>query len=500
MIHRIFLRILAGVFVGLLAACGPTEQPAVAEPSIDPQTVDLRVMSFNIEWGGALISFDNVVEAIRLSGADVVGIQEAEGNLARLAGELGWHYDLRNYAISKYPLVEPPGANGLYVYVEVSPGKIVALANVHLPSDPYGPDVLRDGGTLEDALALEKRVRLPKITPFLEILPTLFTAGIPVFLTGDFNAPAHSDWTAEMVGSRPFLNYAVSWPVSTAVAAAGFKDSWRTVHPDPLTNPGLTWWAARPPLEAYTPDENDAQDRIDFLWFAGPATVHSSEIVGEKNGPEVTFSVDPWPSDHRSVVSGFTVTPADMPDLVSTEHRVLRRGDNINVIYNATGKASLDIQRLAGDGNTSVVQQSVSGRGNAQFGSEVLAAGHYRVVLLNQDSEKTQSDFWIQEQAAVPTVTVTGARFKVGEPIPVSWSNGPGNRNDYLAAYKLNVPADYDNGQTWTYVNALPEGRTQLNATTVEWSWPLEPGTYVIRLFKDDGYEAMAESASFVVE
>jgi hypothetical protein len=29
---------------------------------------------------------------------------------------------------------------------------------------------------------------------------------------------------------------------------------------------------------------------------------------------------------------------------------------------------------------------------------------------------------------------------------------------------------------------------------------PLEPGTYVIRLMKDDGYESIAESASFVIE
>ena len=113
MSSRIFLRSLVSCFVGLLVACGSAEPPPVAEPSIDPQSVELRVMSFNIEWGGANISFTNVAEAIRKSGADIVGIQEAEGNLARLAADLGWHYNLRNYAISKYPLIEPPGANGL---------------------------------------------------------------------------------------------------------------------------------------------------------------------------------------------------------------------------------------------------------------------------------------------------------------------------------------------------------------------------------------------------
>lgn len=498
--HRVFWRTLfASVFISLVA-CGPTEQPPVTEPTIGANTVELRVMSFNIEWGGALISFANVAEAIRLSGADVVGIQEAEGNLARLAADLGWHYNLRNYAISRFPLIEPPGADGRYVYAEVLPGKIVALANVHLPSDPYGPDLARDGGKLEDVLALERAVRLPKITPYLDVLPTLIAAGVPVFLTGDFNAPAHSDWTAEMVGSRPFLDYAVSWPVSTAVAAAGFKDSWRVAHPNPLTNPGLTWWAARPPLEAYTPGENDAQDRIDFLWFAGPATVHTSEIVGEVDGPEVSFSVDPWPSDHRALVSSFTVEPATMPELVAMDRRVIQRGNDIKVVYNTTDEANLEIQQIAADGSTSVAEQLVNGRGNAGFASDELPAGHYRAVLHNSEQDMLHADFWVREADAVATVTVAGSRFKVGEAIPVSWSNGPGNRNDYLAAYKLDVPVDYENGQAWMYVHALPEGRAQLDQSTVEWSWPLEPGSYVIRLVKDDGYEALAESASFIVE
>ncbi|MBW1844002.1 MAG: endonuclease/exonuclease/phosphatase family protein, partial [Deltaproteobacteria bacterium] len=107
-----------------IAACEPGDRQAADQP------VELRVMSFNIEWGGAKISFANVVEAIRLSGADIVGIQEAEGNLKRLAADLDWNYNLRNYVISRFPLIEPPGADGRYVYVEVEPGKIVAIANV----------------------------------------------------------------------------------------------------------------------------------------------------------------------------------------------------------------------------------------------------------------------------------------------------------------------------------------------------------------------------------
>ena len=118
------------------------------------------------------------------------------------------------------------------------------------------------------------------------------------------------------------------------------------------------------PLAAYTPDENDPEERIDFLWYAGAVEVESSEIVGERGFPGVTISVDPWPTDHRGVLSQFSVTPAPLPPLVT---------------------------------------------------------------------------------------------------------------------------------------NAVPDGKITLNASTVEFGWPVAPGNYVLRLLKDDGDEVLAESSVFTV-
>lgn len=36
------------------------------------------------------------------------------------------------------------------MYIEVAPSRFVAVANLHLPSDPYRPYVVRDGGTAEE--------------------------------------------------------------------------------------------------------------------------------------------------------------------------------------------------------------------------------------------------------------------------------------------------------------------------------------------------------------
>jgi endonuclease/exonuclease/phosphatase family metal-dependent hydrolase len=494
------LRTLFAALVLSLAACSDTEKaPAITEAEI---AIELSVMTFNIEWGGANISFDNVVEAIRRADAEIVGIQEAEGNLQRLAAELAWHYDLQNYVISKYPLIDPPGADGRFVYVEVKPGKVVAIANVHLPSDPYGPDAVRDGATAEAVIEMERVTRLPKIEPYLAALAPLIGRDIPLFVTGDFNSPAHTDWSAEAVATRPYLRYPLNWPVSKAMVVAGFKDSWREVYVDPVAHSGLTWWAARPPLETYTPGENDAQDRIDFLWYAGPVNVRSSELVGEEGGPGVSISVMPWPSDHRAVVSRFTVFTAALPELVSTGRRVYRTGEDVEVIYRSAQADAVDVMiKSVEEAGRFISERKASGTGRLQFAADLFTAGQYRVVMRGEDENRLlKKDFWILARNAAPTVEVTGSSFNSGDPIEISWRNAPGNRNDYVAVFRAEAGAAFDSELPWTYVNALPAGQLRLDATSSESGWPLEPGTYVIRLLKDDGYEQLAESLIFTIK
>ncbi len=69
----------------------------------------LKVLEFNIEYGGVHVSFDKVVEAIRRSGADLVAIEEAQGHTLALRSPLGWPYASgRLQVLSKYPLIDPP--------------------------------------------------------------------------------------------------------------------------------------------------------------------------------------------------------------------------------------------------------------------------------------------------------------------------------------------------------------------------------------------------------
>jgi endonuclease/exonuclease/phosphatase family metal-dependent hydrolase len=276
-------------------------------------------MVFNIEEGGEGVDFAQVVGAIRHADPDIVALEEAVGHASRIATELGWPYaSMRTQVISRLPIVDVPEGDDQPVFVEVGRGRFVAIDNVHLPAEPYGPESARQGGTPAEVTALEHRIRLPAIERRLARLRPLAATGMPVVMLGDFNAPSHLDWTTAAIGLRPHVRHAIEWPVSRAIEAAGFSDAWRAVHPDPVRDPGLTWWADRPPTGGYEPGADTPDDRIDHIHVAGPIRVIDAVLIGESGRSDVAIGIDPWPSDHRAVLARLTVAPAPLPDLSDT--------------------------------------------------------------------------------------------------------------------------------------------------------------------------------------
>ena len=106
------------------------------------------------------------------------------------------------------------------------------------PATPYGPELVRDGKPAAKVLKTERETRLPEIRPYLRPLSRQAARGVPTFLTGDFNSPSHLDWTPAVAAVRPQVKYPLRWPVSAALAGAGFRDSYREVYPDPVARPG----------------------------------------------------------------------------------------------------------------------------------------------------------------------------------------------------------------------------------------------------------------------
>lgn len=461
-------------------------------------------MAFNIEWGGTNVSFDKVVEAIRKADPDIVAVQEAEGNLARLAAELGWHYDLRNHVIARHRLIDPPGAEGRYVFAEVHPGYVVAVANVHLPSDPYGEDWVRDGRSATAVVRLEQRVRLPAIKPFLNVLPQLATDGIPVFLAGDFNSPSDEDWRPAAISRWPYRRISVEWPVAQAVRAAGFRDSFRHKHPDPVRYPGFTWWADRPVIPDYNPGLADSwQSRIDFIWYAGPARVMQSTLVGDAGAPGVTIAVKPWPSDHRAVLSDFAIEPAPIPLVVAASRRLYRVGDPGSIVYsNRTSAGALIIAPTGIDGEPGAPWRRVETTarlGTMEFGDSTPPAGRYAVALIDSEQRTvSRNEFWVLPADATPEIGARMESYVQDEPVSIRWRNAPGNRYDWIAVYPEGV-TDREAYVAWAHTGGRVEGEIALAAAQAVSGWPLPAGRYTASLMIDDGFESLAVSEPFEI-
>ena len=177
------VRALAGAALATLALAGS----ARAEP--------VTVMTFNVWYGGVQVDSASIGAAIRAAGADIVGVQEPEGRLRRIARSAGLPYaDPTLHVISRYPLFAANAGGVRIGYAAVDLDHVVAIANVHLTATPYGPEWIRDGRSPQRVIRLERSTRLPEIKPYLKPLGRLGARGVPVFLTGDMNSPSHLDW------------------------------------------------------------------------------------------------------------------------------------------------------------------------------------------------------------------------------------------------------------------------------------------------------------------
>ncbi len=517
-------RILAAVASLTLASIAITAGPIAASQERSGQhAVELSVMTFNIFYGGDELdletgdfcevadgcdqTFEHVVATVQASGADVVGLQEAERNTRRLAEALGWYHNERNHLISRFPLIDPPGADGVYAFVEVTPGRVVAVANTHLTSDPYGPYAVRDGAALEEVIELENSVRLPEIQPILDALTELDAQGIPLFVTGDFNSPSHLDWTQAVADARDDVPYPVSWPVAETLGSAGLHDSYRDAHPDPVAEPGFTWTPGGPES---APEGQEVFDRIDWVLASGHATTLASRIVGEVGGPDVDVETAQYPSDHRAVVSTFSVEPRSARPFAAVAERRVFVGDRLSVDVHAPKQrgARVGLRRVDRGNKHDLVAVQTVPRGigdiRLRFDTSKLRPGDYEAVLLSGSREVlSRSPFWLYKPETPPSVKTSERSYDVGEPIDVAWKAAPGLRRDWIAVYRCADGICEPNSEylLWVYTDAAIEGRLEIGPNSSEGieTWPLPPGKYVVRLLTDDSYIDLATSRRFTI-
>ncbi len=457
----------------------------------------LSVLTYNIEYSGDE-STDAVIEDLD---ADVVGVLESYDRLPEIAERTGYpYYNLSLQLLSKYPIHEPSGADGLYALIEVQPGYVVAMFNTHLDYVRYGPRLYLGGMPVDELVASENEVRTSSIEVLTPDVRALLEEGYPVFLTGDLNQPSSLDYTEETVGLRKGVTEPIPWPVSEVLLGVGLRDTFREIHPDPVENPGLTHG---------NPDfrEGGFGDRIDYLYAGGPAVTRTSELVGEVGGPNVDREYDPWTSDHRAVLSTFEVTPVELRRTLSLERRLLTEGELLGVLFHAPGsdESTISVVPEGGSADAALATETVSGEsGETSFDTGSLDPAGYDVVLLDSDgAELERNSFWVRSEAADVALSTDRATYGVGEPIEVTWHDGPANRWDWIGVYEASAAnPKQDDYLLWGYTGghdagALPPtvfGAMTMGPDSQGRPWPLPPGDYRIHYLLADQYS----SAGFV--
>lgn len=489
-------RTRAVLWMALVLLVGCTSEGSSRGDGVGPpepgEPIRLEVFVYNVEYGGDATT-DAVIDEID---ADVVGVLESYDRLPKIAKRTGYPYHNTSLQIlSKYPIHEPSGAEGRYAFIEVRPGEVVAFFNIHLDYVRYGPRLLRNGVPLAEVLESEEEVRTSALEVPLAQMQDLIAEGYPVFFTGDHNEPSHLDYGPETVGTREGIHEPVPWPVSKAITGIGFRDTYREIHPDPLTHPGISHVGAK--------------DRIDFLYAAGPSETLDSRLVGEEGGEGVDEGFDPWTSDQRAFVSTFEVRPVSMPLMVSVDSTLLDQGDPLTVGYRTAEDGSIVLRPPGGSGEALQTVEVSAGSGKSQaFDTSELEPGAYDVVLLDgAGSEFASVGLVVRDPRATIRVSTDQRTYEPGEPIVVSWEDGPANRWDWIGIYEAKA-ADpkVDYYLIWNYTGLhasgaeppVVDGSVTFDESTMGRPWPLPPGRYVAHYLVMDRYRSIG-SATFSV-
>lgn len=475
--------------------------------------MQLKVLTFNIWYGGDQVNFANVIKAIQLADADIVGLQEPDGKTLEIAALAGYPYaDQRRHILSKYPIFDsglgetthaeaPPysiaglKADAVHAWIQVAPGHVIAVANTHLTSDPYGPELVRDGTELAKVLQNETDTRMPEAQALIDGLKPLIDRGVPVILTGDFNSPSWRDWASAAITARAAPAFPVQWPVSLAFETAGFTDSFRAVHPDPVQTPGLTWTAGRP--APFVP-AGETLDRIDFVWTANLKPL-DAVVMGEAGNPQNALSVTPWPSDHRAVLTTLMVDPIPTPALITVEPRPVRAGDSF-VIRVASPDGGNYTANVVKRGETTaligIADVAPDDRPTIRLSTLGLPQGDYDAVMLDAAGlEIARTRFAIVPPDGHAEMAVTAPVTPTSD-IALHFTGAAGFKLDWVGIYRKGEPSVY-NYLGFAYTGARINGDFTFPAA--ELYEPLIPGDYEARLLFDDHYDVMA-IAPFVVK
>jgi endonuclease/exonuclease/phosphatase family metal-dependent hydrolase len=486
-LNRVLSQLQIGYYACLTLLAGVLTSDAAGKPGGGGTAVsNIKVMTLNcyVNASGGLTPLKN---AITGAGADVVGLQEADGyTIKALADSLNWNWIQTGGAgqygiISRYPVIRRIGETveaygGVGATIELSANQRVHLFSTHLNWTPYGPYQLQDGLTANQIINSENSVRMPGLNELLNLASPFVATAEPSFLVGDFNAPSDLDYAT------------LAWPESIACRNAGLADSYRDLHagnrtfPGPFAfdEPGITWTP-----KGLTSEPRGVYDRIDFVYYS----------TGDGAVPTVSDTVTTSGSDHRGVVSTFTVTmPAQLVKAAAAIPANGFNGASIRPLLTwvpGTNAASHNV--YFGTTNPGSLQGNQT---DSKFYPGRLAPSttyYWRIDEVKTGGTVT-GDVWSFTTGNYSWEEPGKTSYTKNENIIVNFGNAK-NKTDWIGIYA--VGSAYGPGGAasidWYYLNGskTAPGSTVSNGTI---TFPKQPaGSYLLRFFANDGFTLIDE-------
>ena len=300
-----------------------------------PADMNLRVLVWNVLHGGNDVEqgAEKALAIIRSVKPDLVLLQESydiDGDRPRLgewlASELNWN---QHQAQSTHLCVLTPMEiettffhdewRGVGALLRDSEQREFLAWSTWIDYRAFIGYELRDNPDMSDATLLaaedERSSRLQQAKAIIEHLQDAgqLAARVPLLVGGDWNTPSHLDWTKD--AARVYKNRrALALPVSTAMASAGFTDTFRVIYPNPIQHPGITWSPMfRGPVAG---EEGTAQafHRIDRLYLKNPIDVSEGWSLRPVDGKVLPLVWEDdliptkermFPSDHGALLMDF---------------------------------------------------------------------------------------------------------------------------------------------------------------------------------------------------
>lgn len=234
----------------------------------------IRVMSYNIEYGGLSIYkktgnmnyVNKYIDLIKSHRIDIVSFQECKMrdlDISKIISKkLGYHhqyfFDKTNYyknkyyhqsIISKFPIKIVDEKNNL-CRVDIN-GTLVNIVNIHLDDEPYIPYSLKGikyPNTPQNITNMSEAAELSfsSKSDFIQsLMSDKMITDNPTIIMGDFNEPSHLDYKY------------IKWKTSKYIMKKGFVDVARRIYENVTKYPLYT-------VDLY--DKKYSPERIDIMY------------------------------------------------------------------------------------------------------------------------------------------------------------------------------------------------------------------------------------------